>query len=181
MLRNIDGSFAAINAAHDLDSADNNVMVVRGRHWMISSQFSTGSMESIVWALAMRWESQGFIYRECGFGAPDKSIEMGRNRKACVLLKRSSTHRGTVLTAPCLNDRSRAAAIFFPIVAARPGVLRISRRRNLSDQRDCDPSKLCPVSAVEGHSRVKLSISSHATCGWMPYAKSIHSFTPWVV
>ena len=48
MLRYIDGSFVAMNAAHDLDSLDNNRIVVVGRHWMISSQFSTGSMESII-------------------------------------------------------------------------------------------------------------------------------------
>ena len=47
----IEDSFVSMNVAHDLDRADNDAIVVKGNHWMMSSKISTGSTESIIWIL----------------------------------------------------------------------------------------------------------------------------------
>lgn len=44
-----------MNAAHGLDRADNDTVVVMGRDWIISSRISTGSVESIVQVLGIVW------------------------------------------------------------------------------------------------------------------------------
>ena len=47
----IEDSFMSMNVAHDLDRVDNDAIVVKGNHWMMSSKISTGSTESIIWIL----------------------------------------------------------------------------------------------------------------------------------
>jgi hypothetical protein len=48
----------AMNVAHDLDREDNDTIVARGKDWIISSNISTGSAESMV---------QVFV-TQCGWG-----------------------------------------------------------------------------------------------------------------
>ena len=37
-----------MKVAHDLDRVDKDAIVIKGRHWMISSKTSAGNTESIV-------------------------------------------------------------------------------------------------------------------------------------
>lgn len=48
-----------MNAAHDLDRVGNDAIVVKGRHWIISSKISVGKIESIVQALAKQQQNRG--------------------------------------------------------------------------------------------------------------------------
>ena len=47
----------SMNVAHDLDSVENDPIVVKGRYRTISSKISTGSVESITQTLTRQWQS----------------------------------------------------------------------------------------------------------------------------